>query len=214
MAKKVAKASKTAKKPAAPAKKSVQAAKTTKKPLKAAPATSKKAPPLKKPAAPTAKAASSSSKVEKAKPASKVVNLKEEAPKKERPALKVALPVEEKPAEVLRESAPILKKKAEKVSLKTVEIPKGDAPKSVKATLKLLKTDKEEDNAAHWEELHEKFRHEKAQAYDMKGSFEAGRPLMHKVLGWGWVIANENDRLDVLFKDGRRILISNYNSGR
>jgi hypothetical protein len=36
--------------------------------------------------------------------------------------------------------------------------------------------------------------------------------LMHKVLGWGFVLSNLNDRLEVLFKDGIKVLISNYKS--
>lgn len=61
-----------------------------------------------------------------------------------------------------------------------------------------------------WSEVYEKYKAEKAQIYDMKAQFESNRPIQHKVLGWGWVISNENDRLEVLFKDGKRMLISNY----
>jgi hypothetical protein len=33
---------------------------------------------------------------------------------------------------------------------------------------------------------------------------------MHKVLGWGFIISNINDRLDILFETGVKTLISNY----
>jgi len=46
--------------------------------------------------------------------------------------------------------------------------------------------------------------------YDMRSQFEANQPLMHKTLGWGWIVSNDNDRLEVIFKDGKRMLISNY----
>lgn len=62
-----------------------------------------------------------------------------------------------------------------------------------------------------WNEFHEKHKADKAQSYDMKATFEAAKPLQHKVLGWGWILSNDNDRLEVLFRDGKRILISNYN---
>jgi hypothetical protein len=61
-----------------------------------------------------------------------------------------------------------------------------------------------------WLELHRKHSDEKASNYDMRSAFEASTPLNHKILGWGWILSNENDRLEVVFKDGKRILISNY----
>jgi hypothetical protein len=44
----------------------------------------------------------------------------------------------------------------------------------------------------------------------MRGSFEERTAIVHKVLGWGYILANRNDRLEVLFKDGIKYLISNY----
>ena len=44
----------------------------------------------------------------------------------------------------------------------------------------------------------------------MTETFVALAPLQHKVLGWGFVLTNENDRLEVLFETGIRMLISNY----
>lgn len=67
------------------------------------------------------------------------------------------------------------------------------------------------EDEARWLELYEKHKTEKPQSYDMRLVFEAGKALQHKVLGWGWILSNENNRLEVLFKDGKRILISNYN---
>ncbi len=60
-----------------------------------------------------------------------------------------------------------------------------------------------------WRKLQAKFQDEKAQAYSIKGNFEALRPLQHKTFGWGWVMSNENDRLEVLFEIGKKVLISN-----
>ena len=50
----------------------------------------------------------------------------------------------------------------------------------------------------------------KAQAYNMTKSYEAQTPIEHKVLGWGYILNNINNRLEVLFKDGVKYLISNY----
>lgn len=61
-----------------------------------------------------------------------------------------------------------------------------------------------------WLELHRKHSDEKASNYDMRSAFEPSTPLNHKILGWGWILSNENDRLEVVFKDGKRVLISNY----
>ena len=66
------------------------------------------------------------------------------------------------------------------------------------------------ESTAQWSELHQKHSSEKPQVYDMKAQFEAHRPLQHKVLGWGWIMSVENDRLEVIFQDGKRMLISNY----
>lgn len=68
------------------------------------------------------------------------------------------------------------------------------------------------EDEARWQELYEKHKSEKVQTYNMRGTFEAQRPLNHKILGWGWILSNENDRLEVLFKEGKKILISNYSS--
>lgn len=46
--------------------------------------------------------------------------------------------------------------------------------------------------------------------YNISGKFEAKTAILHKVLGWGYVLANRNDRLEVLFRDGIKYLISNY----
>ena len=215
MAKKAAQATKPAKKSVAkPAK--AAAAKASKPAAK--PAKAKSAAPAKKAqkAAPVKPVkAASPKKAAAAKPAP----VAKKAVEKEAPKAKLKLvevPVEDVTSTIEEApSAPVKapKKKAEAAPAAKPAVEGGT--KSVKATLKLLKSDKGGgDDAAHWQDLHDKFKAEKAQAYDMKEVFEAGKPLQHKVLGWGWIISNENDRLEVLFKDGRRTLISNYNPNR
>lgn len=97
--------------------------------------------------------------------------------------------------------------KVEKV--KTEKIKKVLEPKKPKLT-KLEKA--EIDQNAKWADLFEKFKAVKPVDYNMRDVFESNQPLMHKILGWGWILSSENDRLEVLFKDGKKILISNYKS--
>ncbi|MGZ3721301.1 MAG: hypothetical protein ACXVA9_00140 [Bdellovibrionales bacterium] len=64
--------------------------------------------------------------------------------------------------------------------------------------------------AAKWASLFKKADQIDAKPYNMKAIFEEKTAIVHKVLGWGYILANRNDRLEVLFKDGIKHLISNY----
>ncbi|MBX3021459.1 MAG: hypothetical protein KF799_07240 [Bdellovibrionales bacterium] len=61
-----------------------------------------------------------------------------------------------------------------------------------------------------WAALYKKAEQIEAKPYNMKNVFEEKTAITHKVLGWGYILANRNDRLEVLFKDGIKYLISNY----
>lgn len=73
-----------------------------------------------------------------------------------------------------------------------------------------LKIDRGGDLEAQWMQIKEKNKALKALPYKMSESFEARTPILHKVLGWGFIISNQNDRLEVLFQQGIKFLISNY----
>lgn len=73
-----------------------------------------------------------------------------------------------------------------------------------------LKIDRNGDLEAQWQTLKDKNKAIKPLAYKMSESFEARTPILHKVLGWGFIISNQNDRLEVLFQQGIKFLISNY----
>lgn len=97
-------------------------------------------------------------------------------------------------AEAVVDSQPA---KAEKVSkIKPVKVERGNLA----------------DEKAKWAELFKKYGKEKASTYKMTEQYSSLMPLQHKVLGWGFVLTNENDRLEVLFENGIRMLISNYKS--
>jgi hypothetical protein len=61
-----------------------------------------------------------------------------------------------------------------------------------------------------WITLNKKAEQIETKPYNMKQVFEEKTAIVHKVLGWGYILANRNDRLEVLFKDGIKYLISNY----
>ena len=63
---------------------------------------------------------------------------------------------------------------------------------------------------ARWTELFHKNKKIKPLAYSLKSSFAPDSPILHKKLGWGYVLSKKNDRLEVLFQDGIKYLISNY----
>lgn len=66
------------------------------------------------------------------------------------------------------------------------------------------------DEKAKWAELNKKYGKDKAVQYKMSDKFTTMTPMQHKILGWGFILTNENDRLEVLFESGIRMLISNY----
>ena len=66
------------------------------------------------------------------------------------------------------------------------------------------------DEKAKWQELNKRYGKDKAQPYKMTDIFESMKPIQHKILGWGFVLTNENSRLEVLFENGIKMLISNY----
>lgn len=191
----------------------------------------KKAAPTKAPAKTSAKVAPKAA----AKPAAKAAA--KAAPKpavkavaKAKPAAKVAPKVTPKTAtKVAAKAAPKVAPKATpketakaKVAVKPVAVqpePKAEktAPlKLVTAELppdarRLSKAEKAtmtEDQIL-WHELYEKHYADEAKDYKISEAFEAKTPLQHKLFGWGFILSNEFDRLEVIFKDGRRMLISN-----
>ena len=184
---KVAKPAKAAK-PSKPA----PAAKTAK--AKAAPMA--KAKPVAKPAAPKA-----DKKVDKALVKS---------------AAKPALMTKKGKAQPVEVEEPVVKKTQTVTSM----IEQGDAPAEDAAKVDKLSKVKPirvergnlADEKAKWIELNKKYGKEKALAYKMSDSFASLSPLQHKVLGWGFILTNDNDRLEVLFENGIRVLISNYKS--
>lgn len=116
----------------------------------------------------------------------------------------------EKPTKKAKAAAP-----AEAASAK--EAAAEAKPKKEKAAKapKAAKVKKEDKNSAldgRWADLKEKHAKDKAAKYSMTGQFQANQAIEHPKLGWGFVLSNNNDRLEVIFQDGVKILISNFNN--
>lgn len=182
-------AKKAAKKEAAPAKpkKTVKpAAKVAAKPTKV----TKPAPKVEKPKA--------------TKPPKEAAKPTKESAKADKKAEKKAEP---KKAMIATKEAPTKPEKKGKGTPAAVSEVADEAPKKEKK-IKIDKTGLTEDQIR-WHELHEKHRGIKAPNYSIGGQFEAKSPIQHKIFGWGFILSNEYDRLEVLFQDGKRMLISN-----
>ena len=111
-----------------------------------------------------------------------------------------------------KESLAIAAHPAEPTAVEPAVVAKPEKVKSPKKkTAAQKKKEKLEiDSNAKWADLFEKYKQVKPVNYSMRDAFEANQPIQHKILGWGWVMSSENDRLEVLFKDGKKVLISNY----
>ena len=48
------------------------------------------------------------------------------------------------------------------------------------------------------------------QKYDMSLEYKPNTPINHPSFGWGFVLSTKNNRLEVLFESGIKMLISNY----
>lgn len=105
----------------------------------------------------------------------------------------------------------------ERVETATVEEAETDKAATDKADKKGKKSSKDEIKVdrngnleAQWSLLHDRSKGIKPAPYQMSDNYEARTPLFHKVLGWGYVLSSQNNRLEVLFKDGIKVLIANY----
>lgn len=78
-----------------------------------------------------------------------------------------------------------------------IPIPEGLTGEAAKLALK-------------WRQLFEKSQEEEAQPYKMTGSYLAKSPIKHKILGWGYVLSSNNNRIEVLFQNGIKTLVTDY----
>ncbi|MEK6555636.1 MAG: hypothetical protein AABZ31_10375 [Bdellovibrionota bacterium] len=61
-----------------------------------------------------------------------------------------------------------------------------------------------------WASLYSKANKIPVNPYNLKKEYEIETAIDHKTLGWGYIQDKKNDRLEVLFENGIKYLISNY----
>jgi len=201
-------AKKKAKKAIKPAKAQKKAKTAVKKTQKVAKKAKKSATSKKSAATKTAAAAKSPAKTPpvtnakvsksmiKKKPAPK--NTKAEVQKTAKIEGKTLQPKQQAGTEVVTPQPKIMKSK--KASVKKKKMTRAET----EALAKFAKLAKK------WKSLFERSRNIKAPIYSMSKTFEENAPIRHKILGWGYVMSNQNDRLEVIFEKGMKTLISNY----
>jgi hypothetical protein len=96
--------------------------------------------------------------------------------------------------------------KQEKVEKEKPEKSSSSAKGSKKATSKV---DAETSNS-NWDEVYEKYKTLPVAPYKMSDKYFENTAIDHKTLGWGFILSVVNDRLEVLFQNGVKHLISNY----
>ncbi len=110
-----------------------------------------------------------------------------------KPNGKNAVPkVKSVPAVAIPQQAPVAVAPAKKTR---IPIPPGLTGEAQKLALK-------------WRQLFEKSQEQEPHPYKMSGHYEAKTPIKHKVLGWGYVLSSNNSRIEVLFQDGIKTLIT------
>lgn len=195
------------------AKKATAPKKAAKPVVKAA--TKKAAAPAKKAAPSPAKPAGKVKAVAPAaktavKPAKAVAVKSNSEPKTSKPALMTKKGSEKATKEAdPKDQGDLLIEKA-KEEMANINAAKVAAEKNAKVKPIKIERGNAADEKAKWQELFKRHGKEKASPYKMTDSFDAMKPLLHKVLGWGFVLSNENNRLEVLFENGIKMLISNY----
>ena len=61
-----------------------------------------------------------------------------------------------------------------------------------------------------WSELNSLSEGQPAKKYKLSEDFEPNMAIDHPKMGWGYVLSSQNNRIEVLFEEGIKVLISNY----
>lgn len=82
--------------------------------------------------------------------------------------------------------------------------------KSKKKTPAAVQSSEMEKVDAEWSELMNQNKSAKPVPYSMSEDFQPKTVISHKVLGVGFVLKSQNNRIEVAFKEGKKTLITNY----
>lgn len=109
-------------------------------------------------------------------------------------------------------------KATKKKTTKKAAAKDADAPVKKVKKKRITKAEREATDEADrlrdkWQELHTLSEGQPAKKYKIVDSYESNSALDHAKLGWGYVLTSQNNRLEVLFEDGIKILVSNYEAG-
>ena len=109
-------------------------------------------------------------------------------------------------------------KATKKKTTKKAAAKDADAPVKKVKKKRITKAEREANEEAErlrdkWQELHTLSEGQPAKKYMITDSYESNTALDHAKLGWGYVLTSQNNRLEVLFEDGIKILVSNYEVG-
>ncbi|MDE0092694.1 MAG: hypothetical protein OXN83_05375, partial [Oligoflexia bacterium] len=66
------------------------------------------------------------------------------------------------------------------------------------------------EESKQWQKLAKQYEGKKIPSYDMKKTYNDTPVIKHNNFGLGFILATYNNRLKVLFKEGTKTLISNY----
>ncbi len=162
-----------------------------------------------KPVKPVAKAAAKPATKLPAKPVTKPVEkiatekktTEKPAPKPPKVAAKPVV-VKEAPVEAI-EAKPTPKIMS---GAPTVKVPKEKKPtkKALAAAAAVAKAD------ADWLQLTNQYKAVKPVPYAMSEDYPPKSVISHKILGLGYVLTSLNNRIEVMFKDGKKTLVTNY----
>ena len=61
-----------------------------------------------------------------------------------------------------------------------------------------------------WNELSTLSQGQLTKKYKLYENFEPNMAIDHPKMGWGYVLSSQNNRIEVLFEEGIKVLISNY----
>ncbi len=105
--------------------------------------------------------------------------------------------------------------KSKKKTTKKVASKKGEGVEKKVKKKRITKAEREAKEESDrlrdkWQELHGLSEGQPAKKYKITDSYEPNSALDHAKLGWGYVLVSQNNRLEVLFEEGIKILISNY----
>ena len=65
------------------------------------------------------------------------------------------------------------------------------------------------ENERKWQALQNKHQSVTALNYKISGVYKMKTPIMHKKFGWGYILSVRNDRLEVIFRENVKFLVSN-----